>query len=457
MSEEEYRIFHGVAYPKLYSTKNNKQQPTQITSDLSNPESFYFDEAIVLTDEDAKEFVGKDICCEHNINASYGKISAAWRDSEGKMRISARIFTGTAKGKEFWNKINNKTLNGLSVGYSVSQHNGQRIGKHFREVSACEQGFFPGAEIKIAATNKKKRENNNHINTLSPKKKKYLVISASMEEKKNLLEEQNKDGSELAKHHDELLKKNEEMQKKLVAMQEMETKMKHYEAMEMQRREQYKKNNEPALKEVLEITKEQLKEQKGGVETEVPTDYRQSLETAFSLPEAQENMAVIVASAKAWKKEREEKKQVMEKLADYELKMKKYEENQSVLMTHVEASKRLHLATGDTTEPKTVPKEISVNASKTEMNMSQLFVPQPSQQECILYQMETGKQLNINVNASATTGKTLPPLPEHNWMAFVPHGMRNHPSAKFIFSHILNNNFDKVNIPVKENIVISDE
>ena len=212
---------------------------------------------------------------------------------------------------------------------------------------------------------------------------------------------------------------------------------------------------EPDLKEVLEITKEQLQESKGP-NAEVPKDYKESLEQAFSIPEAQENMAVIVASAKAWKKARDEKKAMIEKMADFELKMKKYEDERNLL---VQASQKLNFATGTSNNDKNVTAEVvTVNAAKGQINMSQLFIPKPgpSQQERILYQMETGKELSLDVNASATSGKSFEAPPEHPYMTYVPNGMRNHPTGKYLFAHIRNNDYSNVQIPVSEKVEMTD-
>lgn len=425
-----YRLIYGKSYPRVYL---GDQQPKHVSSDLSDPHSFYHDEAFKLAKGDVGRFVGKPLCFEHDKDNHIGKITAAWVDSEGNMRITGHVYTDTKEGNELFKEINCGKRKGLSVGYGVLRD----FGKDIQEISIVDEPFFDGAEIKITASS----TNNPNYKSNLAKESKNLVLQLMTEE----LDKVNKEGSELMKHHDDVLKKNEELQKRLAELEQKQKadtdRLKQFEAQELRQREEYAKKQLPVLNEVLAINEEQLKEENGPDAT-VSQEYKEALQVSFFDPSAGNIIAPIIASARRWKKERDLKKEALDKAAQLEVAVKKFNEEQGLQQAQIEASRRLHLATAnDNTTVETTKSQtpvVQVNASK---DFSKIFCPKaPSQQERQLYEMEYGPMEGVQIDANAT-GKPFETLPQHRYVGFVPNSARNHPNGKFLFRHLLDNKF----------------
>ena len=420
-----YRIIQGICYPHLISGSNTTRK---ITANLSDPHSFYYDDSIRLSEADLKDFTKKPICWEHDQDHVIGEVSHVWKDNDGKMRMTGRIYTDSDEGIELYNAINDKKAHSLSVGYSVNTDSDNNVtGKNCYEISVCREPFFEGAAISVCASDKKKyiTNSNNQIK---------FVISAMATETKL---DENKDSSELAKVHDDLLRKTEEQAKKLAQMEQLELKVKEMEAAENQRLAQYAESQKPKLKEVLDLTEQQYKEE-NGAEAVLPADYRSSVENAFMHPSGAQAAAVITASAFSYKKQREHRLQMEAQIKQMEEKSKQLLAEHEVAMTHVKASERMHLST------ETTKAEVAVTANQKPLNMSNLFVA-PSASERELYKLATGKEApnsgSVNVNASA--------VPQSQYKSHFPNSLSNHEGGKVNYAFLFNNLEKYANVPVQ--------
>lgn len=443
------RIISGIAYPNIFI---GAHQPEHIESGFRD-EEYYYDNAVRLTQQDMAGFVGKPICLEHDESVQLGEITSAWEDVDHHMRITARIFTDTPQGERYFEQINRGDFRGLSVGYSIiSDPNDFRrvIGKRFSEVSVCETPFFEGAAIRVAASLEKTEYKKKSEGKIQFKIMASEVKNPAGADQAAPLTESNKDASELAKIHDEVLRKAEEMERKLKALEE--TNHKQAEALaivEQQRqreREAYAESQKAVLAETLENNLLQMREEHGESAT-LPEDYVTSTTAAFMAPEAAQVIAPIVASARAWRKQRDARVAQEARYAEMEEKLKKMTEDQSIAMAHVTASRnRLNLATNTVED---IP--ITASGGEKKISMSNLFIPQqaPSEQERALLQQNYGRSAgDLNVTASAGTAAALPPLPKQLDDS-VPNSMRKSPAGKYLFHHIVANSRGFSRIPAR--------
>lgn len=416
-----YRIIQGICYPHLISGSNKTKK---ITANLNDPHSFYYDESIRLSEDDLNNFKSKPICWEHDQSHVIGEISSVWKDNDGKMRMTGRIYTDTKEGVEMFENINNRSANSLSVGYSVKFDDNKNVEKKvYSEISVCREPFFKGAEISIAASDKKK-----YITNQSKDSFVFQIMAEA-----NIsppLDAVSKDSSELARVHDDLLRKNEELQKKLADSDATQAELVALRAEKLQKKAEYAESQRPKLKEILDLTTEQYKEC-NGPDAVLPADYKQSVEHAFIHEEGKQAAAVITASALSWKKQRDERLAMEVRFAELETKNKKLLSDQEVAMAHVKASERLHLST-ETASAKSTTDSVSVNAKS--LTMSNLFVPSNWEKE--LYREATGKDApavsSVSVNASTLT------LPQHPYGKFVPNSLSNG-DGKVNFAWLFNN------------------
>lgn len=151
-----YRVLHGVGYPHLIKGCN----PTNvIEANLNDRKGVYYDNAVRLSETDLSNFgtiVGKPLRLEHQ-EQDVGQITRAWVDAEGQLRINAHLYVDTPLGRDIDRRLQEGTLRGLSVGYEshvdTSRGLAEITHKTFHEISICEQGFFPGANISVFASN----------------------------------------------------------------------------------------------------------------------------------------------------------------------------------------------------------------------------------------------------------------------------------------------------------------
>ena len=239
------------------------------------------------------------------------------------------------------------------------------------------------------------------------------------------------------------------MQKQMAELNQKASRADQLEQLEKQRREQYALDQQPILKEVLDIQAEQLKEQ-FGADYKMPAEYVQALSETFAAPEAKDNAAIIVASAKAYKKAQDDKKKFETQLMEMNDKITKLSQDQSASSLYFDALKRQQMIT-DIPNP-SPPKEVSIEASGGKKFKSMFIptsAPQPSPQERELYQRATGKTLDVNVVASSTGfAKPLPPVPNHNQEHLLPNSMRhNKTGGAGLFSLLVNQSYEHIQTP----------
>jgi len=453
MSSRPYRIVSGVSYPRLYVGAN---QPRTINTEIdAESREYYHDESVKLNGEDVKGFVGKPICLEHDPDVRVGQITAAWQDRENHMRITARIFTDTPEGLETFERINNGDLRGFSVGYDVKCHNdrpNEIIGKHFNEVSVCQEPFFQGAGITVAASNqsaKKDYKSGDGNRVLNFKIMAEQKNTDEEQQQKVPLDQTNKDSSEIARVHDEVLRANEAMKAKLEALEkaqvEKDAQLERFQQEKQAQRAEYAEKNKKVLDEVLEINREQIREEQGP-EADLHEDYVTSTTAAFMAPEAANVIAPIVASARRWKAARDLAKTQEAKYNELHEKMKKMSDDNSIAEAHVRASaRRLNMATDQQEQQQDTTDERRLAVTASSMDITKLFVPQqPNQQERDLARMNYGQELPSNtVNVSASSAKQelapIPVLANKNLEASVPNSMRYSQNGKYLFHHLVCN------------------
>jgi len=412
-----YKIINGVSYPNLYTGAN--QTKTVTATNLDNPYDFYNDEGIRLGEDNIKSFVGKSICEEHDVTASVGEISDAWKDSDGKMRITARVYVDSKKGQDLYERINRREMKGLSVGYKVKMNDDGTVkDKECYEISVCKEPFFPGAEVSVCATGKEKYKANKPVGEF------VFTIMASETNSSAAppMDSSNKDASELARAHDELLRKAEADATRLKQLEEQNRK---YELAEQDRLARYAESRKPHLKEVLDLTEQQLKEQNGPT-AELPAEYRQSLESVFLNPLGEQAAAVVTASAMTWKKARDEKLVMETRMKELESKHNQFVSDQQKAIAHVQASAERVSSLGSAIE---TTKTVEVTASRP-LNMSNLFrVAHPNERERDLLRENYGSapsQTSLSVNASTPVAIE---LPTHNQLKYVGNSLRFQPGG----------------------------
>lgn len=458
-----YKIVSGISYPNLYV--DDDEQPRR-ASKMSDPESqdHYYDTAIRLSKHDVNGFVGKPLCLEHDESVVIGKITASWVDRDNHMRLSGRIYIDTPEGRETYDRINHGDLSGLSVGYSVIWDRDDPslvVGKRFDEVSVCKQPFFKGAELRVAASEK----------VLYKNSQRKLTFKIMASEGKNLpetpeaavtLESKNKDSSEMARVHDDLLKINEERAARLA---ELEEKNRMWEELEEKRRIQYAEENKPMLADVLKVQEEQFREEHGE-EAQLPAEFVNATTVAFTDPAAKSAMSAIVASVKSYKRAQEQRNAQEEKIkahqkemSEMKEKLQKLSDDQSLAMTHVSASQRrlrMTMDKGKEEEREDQPEKSTPIQASTKLDVSQLFVPQPSEEERRLYHTNYGRAIDTKITASATP-KTLPPIPDYRTEKIKAHtqrSMRNDKYGQYNFQHLVANSqeFLKFGSPVQRDV-----
>lgn len=447
--ERPYRLIYGVSYPKLLEGK----RPEYASSNLSNPYDFYYDKSFQLSEKEINNFVGKPLCLEHDINDQIGIIASAHKDKNGAMRITGRVYTDTPYGKQLFEEITSGKRKCLSVNYGVDcSRSTRKTGEwNYKEISVVKEPFFEGAEILITAS--LNSTNQNYKNKSVPEEKKIL-FGLTMSDQVPPQKE-----NDLLKHHDEILKRNEELQKQLEQrVKQDEEKQKRLDALEnaeKQRREEYKKQQMPVLNELLSISEEQMKEM-NGPEATLSQEYRQNMEHSVLLPEASHIVAPIIASARAWKKQRDEALLMKKQNEELQAKMKSFLETQDAQKAQIEASRRLHLASGiPAAAPEQTNQEVSITASR---DMTKLFCPvAPSDAERRLYEMSYGP-LPEGVNITAGAPKPFVGAPEHKFLEEVRGSMRFHNGGgKFLFPLLAKGDFDAVNVKASSSLIELDE
>ncbi len=425
-----YRIISGVACTELF---NGENQPTKVQASISDDtRDHYFDESIKLSEENIKSFKGKPICVEHDEDNQIGEITEAWKDSDGHMRITARIFTDSQK--DWYGEIQRGNMKDLSVGYEVFADASNTVTrKKCNEVSICQKGFFRGAAISVCATGKEKYKGISSV--LRNEKLNCFVFSIMASETNSSASpiESSKDASELARVHDELLRRAEEQSREIAELKKLKEENDTLKNNEKNRLAQYAESRKPQLKEVLELTEQQFKEM--NPDMPFPADFKQSAEAAFSHPDGERNAAVITASAMSYKKQRDAETLRAKEMEEMKKKLHQMESDHQVAMTHVKASERMHMITETPGAGETKIAEVSASRA----NMSNLFNPADWEKQLMRENYGVTDPAKIVVRASAT--QEAPPQ-QHQFSKFVPNSLSQQPGGRVIYD-FLRMNADK--------------
>jgi hypothetical protein len=417
MRNRPYRLFHGVAYPNLYTEDN---QPTKIQATSGDPEELYYDSSVRLSSKEVESFIGKPICVEHHPELDVGRIAASWQDSEGDMRVDIHVYTDNEAGKLVCSQYDAGELGELSVGYEFATSNGEVQEKHIKEISFCKKGFFDGARISVAASEKSKYKNSVGI---------LFKVTA-------MQSEMSKDAAELLRRNDEMTKRLQELE---AQSKKYEEQNKRYEEEEKMRIAEYGKKQEPLLREVLNIQEQQWKEEHGA-DSQLPASHKEVTTNAFMQPEAYEVMQAITASANSWKRQKAESDAMKAKLLQQEQEMTAFRtEVQRVTASHEKAT----ALTGAGAAAAAATVTEAVNASGRS-NLSNLFIPAPSAAEQELIR-SAYPHMNIEQvsQVHASGGRKVQEVRAHAFVDRTPNSMRARGPAA-LWSHLVGNSFEGV-------------
>jgi len=439
--ERPFRIVYGTAYPHLVGGKN---ETTLVAANLDDRDDFYYDPAIKLSENDIAGFnglKGQPICIEHDEDDQVGEITKAWTDSDGKLRFMGRVYLDTER---YGDSLNRRLdpggdLRGISVNYNSELSGGHVIGKKFNEVSLCRQGFFPGANIAVAASKTKKPDYKpcgNIIFKISASNTDNMEPSDQQPTEQPVATIPASDASELAKQTDEMLRKNDELvaksaetekllEAKSAREKELEAMVAKYKAMEAKQQMEYEKSNAPELEKTLEIHKQQYKD-KYGAEAELSEAYVSDITQAFKYPDNADHMRAITASAVAYQREKDEKASMAKQLEEMASKMKKLEEANAVGMVHASANRKRIM------KEESQPQVVNTAASGTE-GFTQMF----SMEKEIL-QNDYGHLFDNRKSVGVTASAEPLNIPVHAHMNRLKgRGMRT--GCARLFSHMVNN------------------
>lgn len=412
--ERTYKLVHGVAYPHLYE---GNTQPTEIRAQLgTESRDFYYDDAVRLHGSDVSKFVNKPILEEHDgQKQEVGQIFQTFVDSDGKMRVNARIYTDTPHGRDIYTQIKSGNLKGLSVGYTPVLRGGGSKHVDYKlcdEISICKQPFFDGAHVTVTASK----------NLDSPEKKIFLHIMAT--EQKPV--EENKDASELLKSTDETAKQMEKQLKEMETMRaELEERRKQDGLVkDLLEKENHRKAELVAQKEkeaqaYLEMQTEQYREAKGDPNATLPQDYVETITTAHKVEEAHQIVDVMASIAANNKRIAEERT----KLAAENAELKKQIQMSSDQLNNVAR------VSASSYNKVTQPVDNSAKAPK----LQHLFVPgKMSINESRVYGIDEEDLVRIQASVASK-----PAAPTHRHMHLVQNSMRQYVPA--LFDHLVKN------------------
>lgn len=274
-------VITGTAYENVVRGKN---ATNEVKANTRVREEFYHDEAVRLSDEDLNKTNGVDglpICVEHNTRDVVGKVHHSWHGSSANrvINIIARIDQTTPRGKQVVADLKAGKYTGFSIGYSTGLSTNGRTGKttleskEIREISLVEQPFFEkcqlamGVEasskqmISVTASRNSATTKTNYLSndpnpesigesgtffvpikmsntdsTPAPATEPQATLPTTQAQRSGV------PGEELLKQADSLKAQNDDATRR---MQEMEARLKRFEAKEAAEQEAYAKAQEP--------------------------------------------------------------------------------------------------------------------------------------------------------------------------------------------------------------------
>ena len=397
-----FKIFVGVAYPIPYTEAD---QPARVSASLANPEEYYYDDAVRLHKDELDNFKGKPIRLEHNPDKDYGTITDIWMDQDNKVRMSGRVYTDTEEGKDLFEQINRGDLRCLSVGYKFNTDaSGRLTEKRAQEISVCREGFFPTA-ISVAASKLNKYSN-------SPGEK-FLNFEIMSEPP---LDQANKDASELARRHDVKVEQNDKL------LQELQAQKAELEQLRAEREQRIRDHQiavKPKLDEVLQLQKEQYKEQYGE-SAEMPADAVDVTTKVFMDPSLVPHAKVIEASVMTWRKAKDERaRQLKEREAEVAASQAKIKELEARNLELAAKGSQLDQVSSSVAASRDIVGRGSAATNIPKTSLDRIFTvkaSKPSATELELLKKNYGTSSESSVNASVgevAQFEAPPELPDH--------------------------------------------
>lgn len=150
-------IVTGVAYDQIVAGKN---ATNEVTTDHQNRESFYYDPAVKISEDELNQLDGVDglpICVEHDRNDVVGRVHHSWMGDSSKkaMKIIAHIDQTTTRGKRMVADLRAGKYKGFSIGYETELITNGRTGKTFcdskkiKEISLVAEPFFKDCHLSM--------------------------------------------------------------------------------------------------------------------------------------------------------------------------------------------------------------------------------------------------------------------------------------------------------------------
>lgn len=401
-----YRLIHGICYTRLIPGRNPTTRVSMDPHAGGGGQDFYHDPAIRLSEEDIANFKGlrgRPLCVEHNRNHVVGEIAEAWPDGDGVLRITARLFD-----EDMYQRVKSGAMAGFSVGYECKLKNGKSKEvdyKIFHEVSICEEGYFPGTRVTVAASSSSEKEKKQQL---------YFTIMASEGGQQAAPPvatpppptpvPPNKDAEALLEAHDQVLTNREELLKTVEQQKERIAQLEadHQARLELERKavEEYKQSQEENKKTLMELETERYRVATGDPNAELPDGLKNGYSRMWDHPATQKEAMAVMASAKAWKLQQEQL-QAKEKLL--EEKNRELEEREKLgvnLAAKINASNKRVAAFEEREEKKVGGEDQTaavINAHYKPGDVGGMFAP--SEEEKQLRAMQLGLQY-MNPNSA---------------------------------------------------------
>jgi len=276
MGSRKYKLITGVCYTDLYK---DADQPRKVKYLPNDRENFYRDDAVRLSHKDVSEFRARPIMLEHGFDLEdirerfgvvdtsqpVGEVFQSSVDSDGYMRISARIFVDTPAGEKIYKAVESGDLRGLSVGYrpQFKDHiSGEIDYKLFDEVSLCKQPFFEGAQVSVTASNLQSEQGKNFwFQIMSEQTEQATPATATPVP-------ENKEARELLRNTDSIAQELAQKEAQIKELMEKIAKQEPLANAELQRREEEERKAEEERNRMAEQIVSVIKEVMQTVEPE---------------------------------------------------------------------------------------------------------------------------------------------------------------------------------------------
>lgn len=409
-----YRIITGPAYP-LKLKEDRTPENSKVNKSIDNKHDYYHSDAVRLSRRDISKFKGKPIRVEHEEDLSVGEITDTWVGKDGDMWMTSRVYTDTKTGQKVMECVDNGDFMGLSVGIQpVPDESGDYVtDMDVEEISICHKGYYDGARIAIAASDKTNYKNANRV---------FIKIRAMAEEKiADPTKVADPDKTEIARAHDEAVQQLSKVQKELA---ELKAYKEAEEQRKIQEQKAYEEKQQAELSDTLALLLENAKADRG--EDATVSEVQQNVvRNAYLDPQNAPFAAEIRASALASKKNREERKQLEAQYASIK-------QEREMTMAQIQASNARAKVFG-VTEPasstETKQELPPVHASGSDQVKS-LFESALSEYDRAIFQRDYPAFLGANnglpgIKASATeTISRIPQARTHSHVEYCPNSYR---------------------------------